>query len=177
MIRIPTYRRIAARALAVFLSGLLPAIAVQAQDGTWLLNATSDFGTAENWSSSAVPTGIAMFGASNQTTVTISSDAPIGQFSFASEAPAYSIALTNSLVFTGSGITNQSSNQPTIANNGYLLEGEKAKAVIHGHVDTLNNAVDTRIELNNKDGSIDYSMSLRGPLHAPTLQSEPVRGR
>lgn len=59
----------------------------------------------------------------------------------------------------------------------YLLEGEKAKAVIHGHVDPLNKAIDTRIELNNKDGSIDYSMSLRGPLHAPTLQSEPLRGR
>ena len=59
----------------------------------------------------------------------------------------------------------------------YLLEGEKAKAVIHGHVDPLNKAVDTRIELNNKDGSIDYSMSLRGPLRAPTLQREPLRGR
>ena len=55
----------------------------------------------------------------------------------------------------------------------YLLEGEKAKAVIKGKVDALNQSIDTRIELNDKDGSIDYSMSLRGPLNAPTLQSEP----
>ena len=55
----------------------------------------------------------------------------------------------------------------------YLLEGKQAKAVIRGEVDALNQAIDTRIELNDKDGAIDYSMSLRGPLNAPTLQSEP----
>lgn len=109
-----------ARALAVFLSGLGLTLPVQAQDGTWRLNGTGEFGSVRNWSPRAVPTGIATFGVSNQTAVTINSDTPIGQFSFTSQAPAYSFALSNSLVFTGLGIINQSSNQPTITNNYYL---------------------------------------------------------
>lgn len=112
--------RPAARALAFSLSGLLPVLPVMAQDGTWRLNGTGDFGTAANWWPKAVPTGIATFGISNQTAVTISSDTTIGQVSFRPRAAAYSFSLSGSLVFTDAGIVNQSSNQPAFTNGYYL---------------------------------------------------------
>ena len=59
----------------------------------------------------------------------------------------------------------------------YLFEGENATALFHGQIDALNEALDTRIELNNKDGTIDYSMSLRGPLRTPELKSHTPQGR
>lgn len=59
----------------------------------------------------------------------------------------------------------------------YLFEGEKAKAVIRGQIDAVNGSVDARIELDGKDGATEYSMSLRGPLLAPTLKSDTSGGR
>lgn len=54
----------------------------------------------------------------------------------------------------------------------YRLQGERVTALVRGEVDALREALDTRIELNSKDGAIDYAMSLRGPLQAPTLEKD-----
>jgi len=59
----------------------------------------------------------------------------------------------------------------------YLFQGENATALIHGYIDARSEALDTRIELNNKDRSIDYSMTLQGPLRTPKLQSDSSPGR
>src|SRR5271154_6471219 len=64
----------------VLLVGLcLGAVAAHAQNATWgSTPASSDWNTASNWVQDAVPSGTATFGASNTTTITLSSTAFIG---------------------------------------------------------------------------------------------------
>jgi outer membrane autotransporter protein len=99
------------------------ALDAHAQDATWLFNpGSSDFDTASNWSPSTVPTGTAFFGASNTTTITFSSGSSntfVGALQFNAGAPAYSFDISSTqVVIDGTGIINNSSNRPTLANTG-----------------------------------------------------------
>ncbi len=60
----------------------------------------------------------------------------------------------------------------------HTLHTPGATAYVTSHIDTRNGTLDTLINLDSgRPGTIDYSMSLRGPLRAPTLGVEPNRGR
>jgi len=151
-------RPVSTRALAISLAGLWPALPLSAQDGTWLLSGTGDFGVAANWSSNVVPTGTATFGASTQTAVTITSASSVGQFSFTSEAPPYSFALSNALVFTDLGLVSRSSNQPTIM-NGYYLGFYSASAAANA---TITN--DNHVEFANTSTAANAVVTNNGSL-------------
>lgn len=60
----------------------------------------------------------------------------------------------------------------------HTLHTPGATAYITSHIDTRNGTLDTLINLDSgRTGTVDYSMSLRGPLRSPTLEAEPNRGR
>ena len=96
------------------------ALDARAQDATWLLNPGSgDFDTASNWSPPTVPTGTAIFDASNRTTISFSSGTFVGALQFNAGAPAYSFDISSTfLEIDGTGIINNSSNRPTLTNTG-----------------------------------------------------------
>jgi hypothetical protein len=99
---------------------LLVAMPARAQDATWLLNPGSgNFNSAGNWTPATVPTGTAFFDQSNTTALTISTPTTIGGFTFNAGAPAYSFgfAASSTLIFTGAGINNASSNAPSFLLN------------------------------------------------------------
>jgi hypothetical protein len=99
---------------------LLAATSAHAQDATWLQNPSSgNFNTAGNWTPATVPTGTAFFGQSNTTALTISTPTTVGGFTFNVGAPAYSFgfAASSTLIFTGAGINNASSNAPSFLLN------------------------------------------------------------
>jgi outer membrane autotransporter protein len=93
------------------------------QNATWLsAPATGDWNTAGNWTPATVPTGTATFGASNTTPLTFSqSITSVGTLQFNAGAPAYSFTFGNlqTLLITGTGIVNNSSNVPTFTSNGF----------------------------------------------------------
>jgi fibronectin-binding autotransporter adhesin len=89
--------------------------AASAADATWLANpATSTFGDAANWNTGVVPNGVATFGASANTNISIFADTTVSALNFAAGAPNYTITLAGSasgvefLSSTG-GITGNSS--------------------------------------------------------------------
>jgi outer membrane autotransporter protein len=92
----------------------------QAQDAMWSASPGSNsWNTASNWAPAVVPTGTAIFGASNTTSIlfppfTVTS---IGTMQFNPGAPAYtfttSAPLFTPIRITGLGIVNDSSNPPT----------------------------------------------------------------
>ena len=87
-------------AVAVLLPG-----AARAGDATWVGGTSGDFNTATNWNpNSAVPTGTATFGASGTTGLSFSASTPIGGWTFAPGASAYTFTNNQALVFTGAGI-------------------------------------------------------------------------
>jgi hypothetical protein len=60
----------------------------------------------------------------------------------------------------------------------HTLQGPNAIAYLTSRIDARQGLLDTMIELDiGTPGSIDYTMSLRGPMRAPTLSSQPNRGR
>lgn len=60
----------------------------------------------------------------------------------------------------------------------HTLHTPGATAYITSHIDTRSGMLDTLIDLDRgRPGTVDYSMSLRGPLRAPTLGVEPIRSR
>ena len=62
--------------------------------------------------------------------------------------------------------------------NEHTLRGPSATAYITSRIDARQGLLDTDILLDiGRPGSIDYTMSLRGPMRAPTLRSEPNRNR
>jgi outer membrane autotransporter protein len=93
---------------------------VQAQDAMWSASPGSNsWNTASNWVPAVVPTGTAIFGASNTTSIlfppfTVTS---IGTLQFNPGAPAYTFTtfapLFTPIRITGLGIVNDSSNPPT----------------------------------------------------------------
>lgn len=115
----PPNRRTRAVLAALTAAACLSALPALAQNATWLANpASSVWGTATNWTPTTVPTGTASFGASNTTSVLITSPVTINTMQFTTGAPAYSFSIGGlsvpSLVFTGAGIVNNSSNAPSI---------------------------------------------------------------
>src|SRR5262245_36726901 len=110
-------RSLSTAAMAV---ALLAAIPAYAQDATWSTTpGSSDFNTAANWTPATVPTGTAFFGASTITGLTFNSGAAnsLGGFTFNAGAPAYSFSLAVAcrLTFTGDGIVNIYSNEPSFS--------------------------------------------------------------
>ena len=102
---------------AVLATACLISVAARAQDATWLFSPGSgNFNTAGNWTPAAVPTGTAIFDASNTTAVTFGSGPSLSAFQFNAGASAYSFTLgSNILQFTGAGIVNNSSNAPSFS--------------------------------------------------------------
>jgi hypothetical protein len=100
----------------------LSVTAALGQNATWLLSpGSSDFNTGTNWSPPTAPTGTAIFGASNTTSLTFSTNTTIGSMQFNAGGPAYSFAVSSAatpLEFNGAGIVNNSANAPTISNTG-----------------------------------------------------------
>jgi hypothetical protein len=104
--------------LAVFVglfAPLLGPLVAHAQNATWLLSPGSgDFDTPANWSSGAVPTGTATFGASNTTAITFSHlNTTVGTLQFNPGAPTYTFEVE--LFLNGTGIINHSSSSPTFS--------------------------------------------------------------
>jgi autotransporter-associated beta strand protein len=90
----------------VAVAALLPG-AARAQDATWLAppaTPTGDFNTATNWDTATVPTGTAIFGLSNTTSLSFSANTPIGGWTFDVGASNYTFTNDQALVFTGAGI-------------------------------------------------------------------------
>ncbi|MBV9875395.1 MAG: autotransporter domain-containing protein [Verrucomicrobia bacterium] len=134
---------------------------------TWILNPTTDFNTAANWSPPTVPTGpaTAIFAASNTTNITFSADTSVGAFQFNAGAPAYSFSIspnaTNHLHFTGAGIVNNSSNLPTLTNTGneifFVSNSSAGNAIIvnqsAGQLEFENNSNAGTATITNNSGS------------------------
>ncbi|MCP3469210.1 autotransporter domain-containing protein [Bradyrhizobium sp. CCGUVB1N3] len=105
---------------ALVLAWMLPATPSRgASDGTWLTSPSSnDYNTGSNWSGGFVPVGTATFGASDTTSLVISS-ASVGGWTFNAGASNYTFNVSNSLNFTGAGIT-INGGSATITNNSSL---------------------------------------------------------
>lgn len=103
---------------ALVLAWALPAATSRAaSNGTWLASpGSNDYGTSSNWDGGFVPPGTASFGASNTTSLVISS-ASVGGWTFNAGASNYTFDVSNSLNFTGVGIT-VNGGSATITNTG-----------------------------------------------------------
>ncbi|WP_051389780.1 autotransporter domain-containing protein [Bradyrhizobium sp. Ec3.3] len=105
---------------ALALAWMLPTTPSRAAaNGTWLTSPSSnDYDTGSNWSGGFVPVGTATFGASDTTSLVISS-ATVGGWTFNAGASNYTFNVSNSLNFTGAGIT-INGGSATITNNSSL---------------------------------------------------------
>ncbi|QOJ14756.1 MAG: autotransporter-associated beta strand repeat-containing protein [Planctomycetia bacterium] len=87
-----------------------------AQHGTWLpAPVNSHFTNGANWSGGVVPTGVAGFGASQQTDVDVTSIVTVEALHFTPGADAYSFGVNGSsrrINFVGDGIINDSATFP-----------------------------------------------------------------
>jgi outer membrane autotransporter protein len=122
---------------------------VGAQDATWLpRQGSTDFNAGANWSTNAVPTGIATFGASNTANLTFSGSATLGGFSLTAFAPAYSFSINgDTLTFNGTGI---------VINGGsatFNLQAGRDAAVIFAGSSTAGTATLTGVGLNFENNS------------------------
>ena len=102
--------------------GLTPA--AHAQNATWN-GFTSTFNASSNWLPNTVPVGTAFFGATGLPGIAFSASANIGAFTFNSGAQAFTFSTTSEtagVLFSGSGIVNNSSNAPTfsVGNGGVV---------------------------------------------------------
>ena len=110
-VRIPALHAAILLACSIF----LPPLAL-ASDATWGLSPTSnDWGTADNWTPSMVPTGTATFDISNTTHLSVAEDRSVDSLVFNPGASAFTIktepALHRSAVtfsITGAGFINNS---------------------------------------------------------------------
>ncbi|WP_426422136.1 autotransporter domain-containing protein [Bradyrhizobium genosp. A] len=114
------------RLLRALLAGVVviwaaPAGAAPVADATWSTTPGSgDFNTATNWNPNFVPNGTAFFGTSTITSLSLSTDAQLGGFTFNPGAPAYSFSISShDLVFTGAGI-NGGSAAVSVGSGGIL---------------------------------------------------------
>ncbi|MGY4506078.1 autotransporter-associated beta strand protein [Bradyrhizobium sp. GM24.11] len=105
---------------ALALAWMLPAAPSRAaSNGTWLTSpGSNDYGTGSNWDGGFVPVGTATFGASNTTSLVITS-ASVGGWTFNAGASNYTFDVSSSLNFTGAGIT-INGGSATITNNSSL---------------------------------------------------------
>ena len=163
--RIPGQSSIGGKARQVRLAcligvGLLAGPAA-AQDATWLAApGSNDFNTGANWSTTSVPTGTASFGASNTTTLSLSSDVSLGSLQFNAGAPAYSFDSTTSsvLTLTGAGIVNNSSNAPTFTTSN----GSRLYAIFFRNASTAADAVIANTANGAQGGTYFYNASTAG---------------
>lgn len=121
------------------------AATVRAQDATWLPSpGSSDFNTGSNWSTGTVPTGVATFGASNQTTVTADTNLTFDTLRFMSLAPNYSFTLSNlNTILSGTGVVNDSvTTLPT-----FSLVNSTVFFITSGSVGNANYSVDANSSL------------------------------
>jgi len=132
-----TCTRIGRLATIWFFATAIAPIGASGQDSTWLAApGSSAYNVGSNWTTGTVPTGTAIFGASNTTTValppTIFAIPPnptttIGAFRFDADAPAYTFVRSSIssppavLRFTGVGIVNNSSNAPIFDSTGLVF--------------------------------------------------------
>jgi len=91
---------------ALALAWAVPAAPSRASsNGTWLTApGSNDYGTSSNWDGGFVPVGTASFGTSNTTSLVITS-ASVGGWTFNAGASNYVFDVSNSLSFSGAGIT------------------------------------------------------------------------
>ncbi len=114
-------RALLATSAMVAVMTFVPGMA-RAQNATWLLNPVSgDFNTGANWSPTTVPTGTALFGASNTTALTFSAATTIGGWTFNAGASAYTFANNQALEFNGAGIV-INGGSASIANAGGTIQ-------------------------------------------------------
>ena len=105
-----------------------------AQNATWRASPpTNLFRSAGNWSTNAIPTGTATFGASGTTSIAGTSGS-LAALQFNAGSPAYSFAGQSgfTLTLTGAGIINNSSNAPSFAIGGlnFMNNSSAANATI-----------------------------------------------
>jgi autotransporter-associated beta strand protein len=117
-------------------AALLAAMPAYAQDATWLLNpGTANYNTAANWMPATVPTGTALFGATNVPNLTFSAAATsVGGWTFNAGAPAYTFTLgANTLFFNGDGIAINagSATISTLSSVNFLGPSSAGSAVIN----------------------------------------------
>jgi hypothetical protein len=111
--------------------------AVPSANATWLASPSSnDFDTAGNWTPATVPTGTALFGTSNQTNLTFSTNTTLGGWTFNTGASAYTFTNNQLQTFTGAGII-LNGGSATITNNLGLIFANSSTA---GSASITNNA-------------------------------------
>ena len=124
---------------ALALAWALPATPLRAaSNGTWLTSpGSNNYGTGSNWDGGFVPVGTASFGASNTTSLVITS-ASVGGWTFNAGASNYTFDVNGPLTFTGAGITvNGGSATITSHNNLYFLNSSTAGSATIINNDTL----------------------------------------
>ena len=121
------FGRLAAFALAVAL--VLPSGAARAQDATWTGGVSGDLSDPANWVGGVVPTGMAYFGASSNTSLSSSIDGILIMrgWTFEASAPNYSYNVTFPALtlLDGVGIVNKGGSTVTL-NNDYFLTFSRA---------------------------------------------------
>ena len=89
-------------------------------DATWV-GPTSDWNTASNWSTGAVPTGVATFAGATPTSITFSANSVTSVGALQFSAPAYTfdlgIGTLTHVNITGSGISANTGDEPTLTVN------------------------------------------------------------
>jgi autotransporter-associated beta strand protein len=123
--------------LALLVCLCLAPIATHAQDAVWSppVAGSSNWNDGANWTGTVVPpTGTAIFGSSNTTTITfLSPPTSIGGLLFNVNALAYTFNISGDFTINAVGIVNNSSNSPTFtspsgANNTLNFAGVSATA-------------------------------------------------
>ena len=141
---------------ALVMAGVLPvARPVQAQDATWTGSFSGVYTGGVNWSTGAMPTGTAFFGASARTSITIGGAPPdgginIGGWTFNPGASNYTTTNATSafLKFTGAGIV-VNGGSVTLNNNRdlYFVNSSSAGAA------TINNGSNLEFDDTSTAGS------------------------
>ena len=102
-----------------------------ATDATWNEDPVSgDWNSAENWTPAVVPDGIANFGVSNITGISVSQNpTSIGSISFDSDASVYTFAVLpgSALLVSGTGVTN-----PYRSDQNFVCEGATSSSTAGG---------------------------------------------
>src|SRR5688500_16086374 len=98
-------QRLARLAGALGIATMLPTD-VLSQDAMWLSSpGSSAYNASSNWTPSVVPTGTAVFGSSDRTSIDIpfagGATTTIATFRFDAGAPAYTFNVSSALRFTG----------------------------------------------------------------------------
>lgn len=141
---------LAGRLVVLALAGTLalPSTAARAQDATWLANPTdTDLNNGANWSTGTVPTGTAFFGASNITTLELTSpglQTMIDSWTFNTGASNYTLnnlATSQHLYFTGAGIVINGGSIALQTSNGGGIDFQNASSAASASILNVVSAV------------------------------------